>query len=91
MLLKDLEQMPAGTIFATGLALDNEDGLFISNTGKELRWVAVVGGNIDWSIYCYYAERSMDWIKAHGDKVHTERNIRKCIICDDEMFARYRY
>lgn len=89
--LKDLEQMPKETIFATGLALDNEDGLFMANTGKELKWIAVSGCNTDWAIYCFFSYKDIEWIEANGDKVQQSRNIRKCVPCDDGALGAYRH
>ena len=65
-----LKAMPAGTVFATGVVLDVPDGLFMANTGKELRWIACRGkGYHDWTIYCHFSEHSIKWIERHGDKV----------------------
>lgn len=90
--LRMLIDMPAGTKFATGEAMDEPDGLFLANTGKKLRWVAVKGHiQRDWSIYCQVAEWSVDSIASNGDKVGMERHIRSCVPCDDEAFAHYRY
>lgn len=90
--LKMLEDMQPGTIFATGIHLDTELGLFMTGSGKELRWVAVRGGGIpDWCIYCHFADRDIEWIKRQGDKVCMERNIKICVPCDDEAFNMYRY
>lgn len=90
--LKMLEDMHPGTIFATGTAVDNELGLFMSGTDRELRWVAVRGQGIpDWCIYCHLAEHDIEWIRRQGDKVCMERNIKMCMPCDDEAFKMYRY
>jgi len=89
--LEKLKEIDEHTIFATGTAIDNELGLFMANTGKELRWVAVKGGNNDWAIYCHFADRDAGWIKRQGDKVCMERHIKMCMPCDDEVFKRYRY
>jgi len=89
--LEILKKIEPDTIFATGTAIDNELGLFMANTGKELRWVAVKGYNNDWCIYCHFADKSQYWIMDHGDKVCSERNIKMCMPCDDEAFKRYRY
>lgn len=34
-----------------------------------------------------------DWIKirSHGDKMGSRENIQKCVPCDDEAMARYRF
>lgn len=89
--LQQLKEMPAGNIFATGIAIDDEDGLFMANTGRELRWVAVRGGIYDWAIYCHLADKGEDWIKRQGDKVCDERNIKRLVKCDDEAFKMYRH
>jgi len=89
--LEKLKGIQKHAIFATGTAMDNELGLFMANTGKELRWVAVTGEIGDWCIYCHFADRSQEWIRNQGDKVCSERNIKMCVPCDDEAFKRYRY
>jgi len=89
--LEKLKSLPPNEIFATGILLDNEDGLFMTGSNKELLWVAVTGEINDFAIYTHFTENSAEWIKRQGDKVHDERNIRRCIEMDDEAFARYRY
>ena len=92
MLTKEiLEKMPANHIFANGEMLDTEEQLFMANTGKMLRWVAVRGGIADWAIYCHFANKSVEWISRQGDKVCMERHIKLCVPCDDEAFALYRF
>ena len=89
--VEKLKEIPKHSIFATGTAMDNALGLFMANTGRELRWVAVAGEIGDWCIYCHFAEWSIESIKRNGDKVCSERNIKMCVPCDDESFKRYRY
>jgi len=86
-----LKSMPANTIFATGIMLDNEDGLNMNNSNQELRWCAVRGGIDDWAIYCHFADKSIEWIHHYGDKIYDEYNIKRCVLCNDEAFARYRH
>jgi len=86
-----LEAMPPDCIFATGTTMDNENGLFMANTGKQLRWIAIRGGYYDWAIYCHFSNRDINWIARQGDKVTMENNIRKLVPCDDEAFKLYRY
>jgi len=86
-----LKRIEPRTIFATGTFIDNDLGLFMTGSGKELRWVAVKGSNNDWCIYCHFATMSKEFIRTEGDKVCMERNIRMCMPCDDEVFKRYRY
>lgn len=59
--------------------------------GGELRWVAVKGYANDWTIYCHWSYNNEKWIEKHGDKVCNERNIKKCITCNDDVFKRYRF
>ena len=86
--LKDMEQ---GSVFATGTTNDEPDGLFMANTNRQLKWVAVRGDIHEWAIYCHFADKSEDWIRSHGDKVCVESHIRKLVPCDDEAYAMYRY
>ena len=89
--LQALKEMQPGEIIATGLANDDPKGLFMANTNRQLRWVAVRGHVADWAIYCNFADRSITWIVDHGDKVTMESNIKACVPCDDEAFKAYRY
>ena len=89
--LKDLKEMQPDQVIATGIANDNPDGLFIANTNRQLRWVAVRGYIHDWCIYCYFADKDVEWIKRRGDKVCDEKHIKGLVPCDDEAFKMYRY
>ena len=90
--LKILEDMPPGTIFATGLTTDNPGiGINMTNSGEELRWVACRGhGPADWAIYCQFSSWSAERIKKAGDKVSFEEHIRKLVPCDNDALAHYR-
>lgn len=71
--VKMLIDMPAGIMFATGVAMDEPDGLFLANTGKKLRWVAIRSNSQgDWAIYCHLASWSIDEVARNGDKVGTK-------------------
>ena len=86
-----LKTMPPHTIFATGELMDKPNGLFMANTGRMLRWVAVRGEIPDWTIYCHFAfDKSTSWIAQNGDKVIFKGHIRRCVPCDDEALERYR-
>mgnify|MGYP001560158826 CR=1 FL=1 len=89
--LKELKELPPNTIFASGLAMDNKDGLFMANTNRELRWVAVRGGIYDWAVYCHFSDKDIEWIKDSGDKVCQESHIKKLVPCTDDAFHQYRY
>ena len=83
--------MQPDTIFATGFASDNDEGINMCNSGRMLRWVAVRGGMWDWTIYCHWDDRSESFIKDYGEKVHYSDTIRRLVDCDDEAFKMYRY
>ena len=86
-----LKEMPPNTIFATGVSMDLPEQLFIANTGRELRWIAIRGGVDDWAIYTHFSDRDINWIKRFGDKVMSPEYIRMLVPCDNEAFKRYRY
>ena len=89
--VEQLDTMPPGTIFATGTAMDRPDGLYLSNSREELRWVAVRGNIHDWTIYAHLAEHNAEWVKHHGDKVFSEEHIRKLVPCNKAAFSLYRF
>ncbi len=89
--LEDLNKLETHIIFATGLSFDCEHGLFMTGSGKKLRWVAVTGEIGDWTIYCLFADKTIEWVRRHGDKVCMERHIKMLVPCDDEAFKMYRY
>ena len=89
--VEQLKAMPPSTIFATGEANDKPDGLFMANTNRQLRWIAIRGGTYDWAIYCHFSDKDIEWIKRHGDKVCDEGHIKKLVPCDDEAFKMYRH
>ena len=88
--LKQLKEMKPG-IFTSGVSFDGPDGINMMNTGKSLRWVAVRGGIHDWAIYCHTSDKSVEYIRDMGDKVHNEATIKKLVPCDDEAFNMYRH
>ena len=87
--LQKLKDMEPG-IFASGIVMDNADGINLAGTGQELRWVATRGGIHDWAIYAHTIDHSEQWIKESGDKVRNRANVQKLVPCDDEALAMYR-
>jgi hypothetical protein len=87
-----LKEIERGARFASGLAKDYHNELHMNGTGIMLRWVAVKGyGYDDWAIYAHDAFYDEAYVARFGNKVSSERNIKFCVPCDDEVFARYRY
>lgn len=88
--LQQLKDMEPG-IFASGVTTDDAEGINMTRSGQELRWVATRGGIHDWAIYIHKASWSEQEVKDRGDKVTSEHNIKKLVPCDDEAFGMYRY
>ena len=89
--LNDFNTIEPGIIFATGEMADSPLGLNLSNSGLQLRWVAKKGYANDWAIYAHFAINSVEFVADHGDKVCSERNIKTCVPCSEDMFKQYRY
>lgn len=87
--LQKLKDMKPG-IFATGQTTDDANGANMTGNGQALKWVAVRGGIHDWAIYIHTADKSDDWIKANGDKVHSRDTVQKLVRCDGQALEMYR-
>lgn len=85
------KMIPYGEVFASGILPNNEKGLFMNRDKGYLRWVAKKGRIDDWAIYCHWIDKPFEFILSNGDKIASERNIRRCISCTDEVFNKYRY
>lgn len=85
------DTLPHGEIFIQGILSNSPDGLFMTDSGGLLRWVAVKGHGNDWTIYCHTIDHPTEWVRQHGDKVFNEIHIKRCVNCDDEVFKLYRY
>jgi hypothetical protein len=88
---KEFDEIPRGEVFATGVLPNSPEGLFMTNDGGNLRWVAKKGYGYDWAVYCHWDWHDEEWVTQHGDKVHGEDHIKKCVPCDDEVFKLYRF
>lgn len=45
--LKEFDSLPLGEVFATGVLPNSPEGIFMTNNGGELRWVAKKGWGHD--------------------------------------------
>ncbi len=86
-----LKDMKPGTIFATGITIDNCNGINMSNTNRKLKWIAKRGYIEDWAMYIHLEEKSIEWTRDWGNKVINKENIKKLVECDNEAFSAYRY
>jgi len=91
--LQQLKDMKPGVVFADGITENSPDGVYMTNSdmGRKMIWVAKRGGIHDWAIYIHWADKSVQWVTEHGDKVTNKGNIKKLVPCDDEAFAMYRH
>jgi hypothetical protein len=88
---KIFDQIKDGNVIAKGVLPNSPDGLFMSDSGGELFWIAKKGFVNDWAIYCHWSWHTEEYILSNGDKIMSEEHIRKCVPCDDEVFKSYRY
>ena len=88
---QEFDKLTSGEVFATGIQPNSPEGIFMTRDGGNLRWVAVKGFANDWTCYCHWEDKSFEWIKQHGDKLHNENHIQLCVPCEDEVLKRYRY
>ena len=88
---ENFKEIPSGTVFAHGEAVDSPKGLNMMGSGKTLRWLAKKGHINDWVIYCHWQETSWPMVEREGDKVQDEKNIRNVLDVDDEMLKHYRH
>ena len=79
-----------GDIIATGIVANAPEGLFMTNSGGNLRYVAVVGGANDWCVYCHWSHHDVQFIKSQGDKVISRNNLSNILNFDDAVWGMYR-
>lgn len=87
--LQQLKDMEPG-VFASGEVVDGPDGVNMTGSNRELRWVATRGGIHDWAIYIHEAYHSEEYVKNSGDKIHNREIVKKLVPCDDEALGMYR-
>lgn len=87
---KEFQQIPDGTIFATGTIPNSPEGIFMTRNGGELRWIAKKGYGNDWTIYCHWSSSSVEYIEEQGDKVFNNTNILKCLPEAEPILHLYR-
>lgn len=82
--------VPAGKIFATGIAPDSPEGLNMTGGGRMLAWIAKKGEANDWCVYTHYSSHDIDFLSMQGDKVHDRKNIDNILLIDDYVWEKYR-
>lgn len=91
--LDQLNRYKPGDIITKGTTSNSEEGIFMTShaPGRELLWVAKVGGINDWAIYIGWKDGGMTHVIQYGDKVTDITNIRKLVPCTDEALEMYRF
>ena len=95
--LKFFEQIPDGIIFQEGETKDSHEGINMSNSGRDLIWIAKKGIGFDWAIYTGIIDEGLNdrenilYILKYGSKVTNGANIMKCVPCEEAVFKLYRY
>lgn len=57
--MEQFNKIPDGEIFAKGELPDNGNGINMTGTGRNLKWLAKKGFGNDWAIYCWWARTGM--------------------------------
>lgn len=86
-----LDNTNSNQIICSGTAIDNQNGLFMTNTNKELTWIAKKGQADDWAVYTHFSSKTIDFIISNGDKVHSRRNLQKILHFTEDVYSKYRH
>ena len=88
-----LQNMPAGKVFAHGIARNKKGELWMTDVypNRRLIWAAKRGGIDDWAIYTHWESKGLDFCVNMGDKIMDKETIQKLVPCTDEAFLKYRY
>lgn len=84
--IEKLKTFGNNEIFATGT------GTYPEISKYEVRWVAVSGYKYyDWTIYALLSQQEdLEYIKNYGNKIFTEKIIKRLVPCTDEAYNLYR-
>ena len=88
---EEFDKLTPGEVFATGVQSNSPEGIFMTQDGGNLRWVATKGYANDWTAYCHWDFNSVEYVKKSGDKLYNEKHIKLCVPCEEEVFKCYRY
>jgi hypothetical protein len=86
-----LKEMAPGTVFLKGEIIDGPMGVNMTNSGRQLRWIARRGQVHDWTIYIHWAESTWEYIGDYGDKPVADNHIKRLVPCDDEALKKFRH
>jgi hypothetical protein len=89
--IEEFNDIYPGSVFAKGTTIDDQEGVNMTTSGKDLKWVAKKGFANDWCIYIHFSNYSDEYVEQSGDKVTFEKHIRKLVPCNYEVFRKYRY
>jgi len=88
-----LKSMHPHTIIEQGVALNNEEGLLMTDNDpdREILWVAVKEGFDQWSIKIGWLTDGLNYIVGFGEVLESESHIRELVKCDSEAFEMYKF
>jgi len=89
--LEGFNKIGDGEVFATGITDNAPGGLFMTQGGGRLRWVAKKGFCNDWAMYCYWDYADVRYVVDCGDKVQDKQNIANVLAVTDEVLNLYRH
>lgn len=90
--VEELKAMSPGELFEQGEIKNSPDGVYMTDhrQGDTLIWVAKRGGMHDWTIYTAWKESGINFAITNGQKIVTDKYIRRLVPCTDEALALYR-
>ena len=89
--MADFEKIPANGIIRKGMTTNSPQGLYMTDGGGLLKWVAKKGMANDWAMYCEYMDKDYDYVLKHGQKVYDKNNIMNVFPVEEDVFKLYRY
>ena len=88
---EEFDKIMAGAIFRKGILPNSPEGIFMTRSGGNFRWLAKKGWANDWTIYCHWDYHTDDFVEQNGDKVTQKAAILRCIPECEDIFNLYRY
>ena len=91
MTIDKFRRIKPGEVFEQGVIENTPDGIYMTDGGGTLKYVAVKGGFDDWALYVHWAYHSWEYVRNCGDKVISEHHIRRVVDCSNEVYIKYRF
>lgn len=86
--IEDFNAINYGEVFR--VVTTKHHKVILAPNKPELMFVCIKSdGHEGWCIYYGFADQSVSWITANGEKLTIEENIRSIFPCDEEVFKLY--